>query len=214
MKKLLAIILLSTLLLSFALAEQNQYGVDDEDDDPDDGIGKAYGNTIKTELKERNRLHIYAENRTENCPDNCTCEGAVTKCQLENGGREMTVRAGNSGNIIFQTKGVNASTQVTLYHQNGKVYGNFSGEEKEIVLPDEAQERIQNRTKARIQNMTLTEEGYYQIQAQKKSRLFFLFPVKEKVEAKVNAENGEVLRIRNPWWGFLAKDIENDDSKE
>ena len=41
---------------------------------------------------------------------------------------------------------------------------------------------------------------------QKRSRLFFLFPVKEKVNAEVSAEDGEIIRIQNPWWGFLALD--------
>jgi hypothetical protein len=37
--------------------------------------------------------------------------------------------------------------------------------------------------------------------------LFFIFPVREKIEAQVDPETGNVSKIRNPWWGFLARDV-------
>ena len=51
-----------------------------------------------------------------------------------------------------------------------------------------------------IQNeaMELTEDGYH-IQAQKKARLFFIFPVKEEVEFRVDPETGEVIKTKTRW---------------
>ena len=44
----------------------------------------------------------------------------------------------------------------------------------------------------------------YQIQANKDSKLLGLFKKKMKVEAQVNAETGDVLSAKKPWWAFLA----------
>jgi len=167
-------------------------------------------NENKKAIQERNRIR-FEQKTGQECADDCICTGVVMKCSLEGGGREMTVYAGKSGNIIVQVKGVNMSTNVTLYHYNNSIYGIFKGNEtKEIkVMPDEAKERIRERVRARIEkygNITLNEDGYYEMQLQKRTRLFFLFPVREHVRAEVEAETGDV-KVRNPWWGFLARDV-------
>jgi hypothetical protein len=161
---------------------------------------------------EKEQLKIY--NKTNECPKECTCSGSTVKCTFENGTRIMTVYAGKSGNIIVQIKDANVSTSVTLYKEDGKMYGTFKGNKThEIMFPDEVLGELQNRTRTRLYNassMNLTDEGYYQIEGKKKSRLFWIISVKERMKAEVNAETGETVKIRNPWWGFLAKDIKED----
>jgi len=169
---------------------------------------------IKNITKTKNRIRTYYANQSE-CPDNCTCTGSVAKCELENG-REMTITAGQSGNVIVQVKGINMSTNVTLYKTNTTLYGVFKNNNtKEIkVLPDQVKEKIRERIRARLENQTieLDENGIYQVQGRKRARLFFLFPVRIKVQAEINSETGEVIKIRNPWWGFLARDeVEEDE---
>ena len=160
---------------------------------------------------EKDELKLY--NKTHDCPENCICTGSTIKCTFENGTRVMTIYAGKSGNVIVQIQDANMSTNVTLYKdEEGKVYGIFEGNKThEIMMPNEAKEKLQNHTRARLYNesMNLTEDGYYQIDGKKKSRLFFIIPVKEHVEAEVNAETGEAVKIRNPWWGFLARDVKD-----
>jgi len=161
----------------------------------------------------RNRLRI---NQTE-CPNNCSCVGSTIKCELEGGGRNMTIRAGNSGNVIVQVKGVNMSTNVTLYKSEGKVFGMFrNNQTREVnLLPDHVQEKIRERIRARLENQTieLDEDGIYQIQGRKKARLFFLFPVRERVRMEIDSETGEEIRVRNPWWGFLARDSDEEETE-
>jgi len=160
-------------------------------------------------IRERNRLKVRTQIQAGECPENCTCTGSVIKCEIE-GGREMRVMAGESGNVVVISKDVNASTNVTLYHHNGKIYGNFrNNETKEIILPDEAQSRLQEqlRTRAEVRNMTLDDEGIYRIKAYKRARLFWMISVQKRVEANVDAETGEIIRMRVPWWSFLAKDV-------
>ena len=182
-------------------------GVADEENETDDDNGVPNITRIHKIRELKNRLQIYL-NATE-CPNNCTCTGSTIKCWL-NGQREMTVVAGRSGNIIVQVKGINASTNVTLYKSEGKLYGVFEGNEtKRIMTPEQVQEKIRERKQARWEehNITLDEDGYYRVQSKKKARLFFLIPVREKVRTQIDAETGEIIKIRNPWWGFLARDI-------
>ncbi len=187
-----------------------------DEDETNDGIPKwareqiqegTIGVGTHTKIRERLQLHL---NSTE-CPENCTCAGSTIKCEL-NGQRTMTILAGNSGNKIVQVKGINASTNVTLYKSNGKIYGEFNNETKRIHDPEQIQSKINARIRAKIEeyNITLDEDGYYRVQTKKKARLFLIVPVREKVKAQVDAETGEIIRVRNPWWGFLARDIREE----
>ncbi|MFH1301127.1 MAG: hypothetical protein ABIK07_08695, partial [Planctomycetota bacterium] len=79
-------------------------------------------NRVRSELSEGQIRNITAERNKirerlegEECPEKCTCTGSSTKCQLRNGTREMTISAGESGNMIIQVRGVNTSTKVALY---------------------------------------------------------------------------------------------------
>ncbi|MFA5070968.1 MAG: hypothetical protein WC511_01190 [Candidatus Pacearchaeota archaeon] len=167
---------------------------------------------IKKIRTEKNRIRFNVTNKND-CPKNCTCSGSTIKCFI-NGTREMTINAGNSGNIIIQIKGINATTNVTLYKSDdGKLYAvNENNETREIkFLPDEVQEKIREREIAKLESeeIELNDDGTYQYQAEKRAKLFFLFSVREKVEAKINSETGEVFEFKNSWWGFLAKDEES-----
>ncbi len=161
-------------------------------------------------IRERNRLRI---NASGECPQDCTCDGSATKCQIGEG-REMTIRAGNSGNTVVQVKGVNMSTKVMLYKNNDSVYGVFKGNQTRRiqVMPDEVQERVRERIQLRLENMSieLDENGNYNVKARKRARLFGVLPVRERVQAEINAETGEVIRTRSSWWGFLAVDSDEE----
>ncbi|MCK5043641.1 PepSY domain-containing protein [Candidatus Pacearchaeota archaeon] len=170
---------------------------------------------VQTAVQTKNRLRIQAQEGE--CPENCVCSGSTIKCNL-NGTRQMTITAGKSGNTIVQVKGINMSTNVTLYKSENKIYGMFKNNQtKEIrVLPDEIKEKIKERIKLKLEdeNIELDDEGIYQIQGRKKARLFFLFPVRERVRIEIDSETGEMIKIRNPWWGFLARDSDEEIEEE
>ena len=128
-------------------------------------------------------------------------------------GREMTVHAGKSGNTIIQVKNTNMSTEVTLYKKNETIIGEFKNGEREVkIMPDQVEEKLKERVKARLElrNITLDENGNYQVQTKKRARLFFLIPVREHVEAQIDSSTGEILKMKNPWWGFLARDVKEE----
>lgn len=155
-------------------------------------------------IRARNRLRIDSD-----IPAGCVRAGSTLRCDI-NGTRTLTIHAGNSNNTIIQVKEFNASTRVTLYKDGEEFYGVFKDNEtRKIILPDEVRERVKLKIKAKIDNETfnLDEEGKYEFRAEKEARLFALFKVREKIRAEIDAETGEVLETRNPWWGFLARDI-------
>jgi len=184
-------------------------------------ITKMSLNKNEFELRERIRLNqsektkiMSAEHRLKfnstnsSVPENCTRSGSSLKCWLEDGTRVMTIYAGNSGNTIIQIKGINASTNVTLYKSDGKLYGEFKNETRKIILPDEAMDRAKEKIKYKLHNesINLTEDGKYEIQARKRVRFLYLFGVEEKIRTSVDAETGEVINTQSPWWEFLARD--------
>ncbi len=48
----------------------------------------------------------------------------------------------------------------------------------------------------------------YEVQVEKQSRFLGIFKTKMKVKAQVDAENGEVIQTKKPWWAFLASEAE------
>jgi hypothetical protein len=161
-------------------------------------------------ILERNRLKF--ENKTGvACPDNCSCNGKTVKCLLPNGGRELTIYAGKSGNIIVQVKGENMTTNVALYKANdGKIYAvNKNNETREIkLLPDQVKERIREKLARQLENenITLNENGTYQYRGEHKARLFLIIPVKEVVNAQLDSQTGQIIQLKKPWWTFLARE--------
>lgn len=166
-------------------------------------------NQAKIKIHERDRIRAHLD--SSEVPENCTKTGESLKCWL-NGERTMTITAGKSGNTIIQVKGVNASTDVSLYKSEGKLYGVFDNNTKRILSPEQVEEKVRERNQVRFEehNITLDEDGYYRIQSEKRARLFFLFNVKERVRTQIDAGTGEIVRKRNSWWGFLARDTKSE----
>ncbi len=227
MKRLVTFIIITLFLISLVIAGVTTSAIDNKNKSPNQI--NAAGNPTDAEIQARirasttNRLtdeqiqkiftlrnRIRAVVASGECPEKCTCTGSVTKCQLRNGTREMTVVAGRSGNIIVQTKGVNASTNVELYKAEGKLYGVFKDNETRTIklLPDQVREKIRERLARQLEdeNITLDEDNVYRYSAEKRARLFSIFPVKVRVNAELDPETGKILRLRNSWWAFLARD--------
>ena len=92
------------------------------------------------------------------------------------------------------------------------------------VMPDVAALIALDRMKAKCDerncSVELKEVGIgnktrlaYVLETEKDSRLFLLFNKKMKAVAEIDAETGEVIKIRKPWWGFLAKEKNVDDTE-
>jgi len=164
---------------------------------------------IQEAVQVKNRLRV--QDGTKECPDDCICTGSTIKCEID-GQREMIISAGKSGNTIVQVKGTDMSTKVELYQSEGEVYGVFKDNTKKIkIMPDEIKTRLTERIGGLEEHeIELDENGEYQIQTKKKTRLFGFIPVRKSVRFEMNSETGEVIRQRTSWWAFLAKEVDEE----
>jgi len=97
-----------------------------------------------------------------------------------------------------------------------------NGQNAEIkVMPDTASDTALARLRLRVCqeeegcSIELKEVGdgveaklAYEVMAEKEAKVFGLFGTKMKVQAQVDAENGELIREHKPWWAFLASEAE------
>ena len=84
-------------------------------------------------------------------------------------------------------------------------------------MPDTASETALTRLRIKACNETnncsivLKETGTgtqmkvaYEMSAQQSAKILGLFRTKMAVSAQINAETGEVIQSKKPWWSFLA----------
>ena len=85
------------------------------------------------------------------------------------------------------------------------------------VMPETASQRAIERLRLRVcspeNNCTIElrevgqgnqSQAAYEIRARKQAKLFGLIQTQMRVQAHVDAENGQVIRVQKPWWAFLA----------
>lgn len=100
-----------------------------------------------------------------------------------------------------------------------KLMANLSnGRMAEIkVMPDTASETALRMLRLRVCNesnnctIVLKEVGIgnqtrptYEIQAERHAKILGIFQAKMQVNAEIDAETGEVVRVNKPWWSFIA----------
>lgn len=90
---------------------------------------------------------------------------------------------------------------------------NLPGQGKSKILPETASLRARERLGELGFNITLKEvpdnnksqnKTVYIAEAEKQGKIFGLFKAKAKVSAEIDAETGEVIKVRKPWWSFIA----------
>ena len=85
------------------------------------------------------------------------------------------------------------------------------------IMPNKAAavalERLRAKCAERNCTIELKEVGIgnktrlaYVLETDKESRILFIFKKKIKVKAEIDAETGEIILIKKPWWAFLAKE--------
>ncbi|MFC1741465.1 hypothetical protein ACFL3V_02935 [Nanoarchaeota archaeon] len=129
----------------------------------------------------------------------------------------MQLKVGNAAaetSMEMTQEQVQEKTRLKVKLSNGK-----NAEIK--VMPDTASEKARERLRLRVCSaengcsIELKEvssgnevRAAYEVQAQKESKLLGLFKKKMQVQAQVDAENGEIIRTKKPWWAFLASEPE------
>lgn len=138
---------------------------------------------------------------------------------------QVQTQAGNK--VKIQAGGVSVECDCEMEQETSqnktKLYAKLSnGANAEIkVMPNTASEQALERLRLKVCSsenncsIELKEVGVgektqfaYELKTQKKAKVLGLFGAKMQVQAQVNAEDGEVIRISKPWWAFLASESE------
>lgn len=127
------------------------------------------------------------------CPQDCKRKAIELKTQLS----------------IVQKK-ENDETKLTVELSNGK-------KSQIKIMPEVASgiaiERLRLKVCSAENNCTIelkevgageTTKPVYEVDSEKEYRILWLFKIKANVKAEIDAENGNVISIKKPWWSFLA----------
>ena len=141
------------------------------------------------------------------------------------GGQQMMVQTMANNRIQLKVGGIEADcdcelTQEMVQNRTRLKMKLSNGQNSEIkVMPDTASEKALQRLRLK----TCSEENgctielkevaqgnqvkaAYEIKTQRQSKFLGIFRARMDVQAQVDAETGEVIRIKKPWWAFLASE--------
>ncbi|MFH0868419.1 MAG: hypothetical protein V1831_03835 [Candidatus Woesearchaeota archaeon] len=142
-------------------------------------------------------------------------------------GKTIQIREQANNRLQIHSGGVSAATSMEMTQEQvqdkTKLMVKLSnGKNSEVkVMPDTASQRALERLRLKVCSeenncqIELKEVGQgeqvrvaYEVQAQKQARFLGLFKTKMQVQAQVDAETGEVIQAKKPWWAFLASEPE------
>ena len=226
MRKAIVLLALCFLLVSLVLAVGPQ-GADEQGDDnaPEtqgEGQGAGQGEPVNTNVENENQQQNQGEETQIQSQERI-------QTQLKEGefvgesGQKIQVQQQSNNRMQLKVGDSSANTGMELVQEQTqertKIMAKLSnGQNAEVkVMPDVASERAMERLKLKVCSeendcqMELKEVGKgeqvkaaYEVKAQKQAKLFGLFRTKMQVQAQIDAESGEIIQAKKPWWAFLA----------
>ena len=158
---------------------------------------------LREELKQKQIIRATRKNKT---------------IEFEERGDEIRLRIQNhtAKTKLNITEELNENNETILVIKKGN-------QTKEIkIMPDTASERALERLRLKVCNETnnctieLKDVGQrnetrnaYEMQVQRHYKLLGLFKAKAENKAQIDAETGEVIQTKKPWWAFLASESDN-----
>lgn len=142
-------------------------------------------------------------------------------------GNKIQIQEKINNRIQLRVKNISAHTGLEITQEQiqnrtrlkTKLSNGINAEIK--IMPDTASETALNRLRLKVCSeenncsIELKEVGKgekiqlaYELRARKQAKIFGLFKARMTVRAEIGAENGEIIRIRKPWWAFLATEPE------
>ncbi|UCD03946.1 MAG: hypothetical protein JSW73_05410 [Candidatus Woesearchaeota archaeon] len=211
MKKIFLFLFVSLMAISLALAQGSDTAGSGE---AQSGQGTVSGTQTNTDTQTQNQgeePQIQTQARVRS-GDYINAEGEQMQIQTQNGVR---LRVGNA----------EANCSLELMQEQSEVQNRIrlmtqlsNGRNAEIkVMPNVASEKAIERLRLKACNsenncaIELKEVGSgqqvkaaYEVKAQKEAKILGLFKIRMRVQGQIDAENGEVIQIKKPWWSFLA----------
>jgi hypothetical protein len=155
----------------------------------------------------------------------------IREGQLNIEGKALRIEYRENNRIRLQSEGISADTDLELEEDKNNSHTKLraklsNGKIAEIkIMPNTASATALARLRLKVcsldNNCTieLKEVGernqtraVYEIKAEKRARIFGLFKARMRLESQIDAETGEVIRTKRPWWSFLA--TEEDEVSE
>ncbi|MFH0876327.1 MAG: hypothetical protein V1859_10400 [archaeon] len=142
-------------------------------------------------------------------------------------GKQVQVQTQSNNKVQLKSGTASAQTSMEMTQQQTQTGTKLqvklsNGQNAEVkVMPDAASEKALERLMVRVcteENQCQIElkevgkgeevKAAYEVKVQKQAKFLGLFKTKMQVQAQVDAENGEVIQEKRPWWSFLASDAE------
>jgi len=225
MKKIFSILVLATLLLSIAVFAQQGSG---QAGGQPEVTGQPEDSGNPTETGNGTQVVQTTQNQGENTQIQTQEQTRVQSGSLttENG-KQVQVQTEINNKIQLKSGTASAQTSMEMTQQQTQTGTKLqvklsNGQNAEVkVMPDTASERALERLRIKVCSeenncqIELKEVGKgeevkaaYEVKVQKQAKFLGLFKTKMQVQAQVDAENGEVIQEKKPWWAFLASDVE------
>ncbi len=141
------------------------------------------GKKIRVSEMARNRIKLKVGNVSVECPGNLTMERVQNESRFK-----MKLSNGRNARIKVMPDVASEKALERLRLRNCNPENNCTIELKEVGK--------KNKLAA------------YEINLEKESKILGIFKKKMRVQSQVSAEDGSVIRIRKPWWAFLASERE------
>jgi len=141
------------------------------------------------------------------------------------GGQMLKIQTQANNRIRFEVGGVSVDCDCEMKQEKvqnkTKLSATLSnGRNAEIkIMPNTASEKALEKLRLKVCSaeneceIELKEVGSgeqtklaYELKTQRQSKVFGLFKTQMQVQAQVDAETGEIIRTKKPWWAFLASE--------
>ena len=132
--------------------------------------------------------------------------GVVVTTMNMGAGKQLRVQIEENGAVI-EANGIKVKANTRVRVEGNVMVSERSG--KPIrVDPVQVVEQVKNQIRVQnVEDVELVDNGQgpvYVVKAKKEARLLGIIPVDLTVDAEINAENGAVVAVKQPWWAFLA----------
>ena len=186
------------LMICLVFAQQDGAMIGSRDNDSGNG-SQELGQTIRNRVKagvytsptgEQIRVRELAQNRTKFGLGEIEAETELEiEAETENNKTKLKVKLSNGRNAEVKTM-PDAASETALQRlrlKNCVEEDGCSIELKEVGQGEQA-------------------KLAYEIKTQRQSKVLGLFRARMQVQAQVDAETGEIVRVKKPWWAFLASE--------
>jgi len=175
---------------------------------------------ISLVFAQANGNQIQASNSGENIQNQVNARNYIGE-----NGQQIQIQEGTTSRNRLRVGNISADydcnlTQERIQNKTKLKISLSNGRNAEIkIMPDVASETALSRLRLKTCSeenecqIELKEVGKgnqtrvaYEIKTQRQSKFLGLFKTRMKVQAQVDAETGEVIQTKKPWWAFLASE--------